>query len=504
MADDAPISPPPGPRPGGARRAIWLAVAALLVFGSGLVWIAARRDGGVDAGVGQQASGAGQGTIEPYVALAPGQSAELPPAPISARTSPAAVWTGREMVVWGGAELIDDAEHPVADGAAFDPASGQWRLIASSPLSARSSAAVVWTGTEVVVWGGSNAGQFLGDGAAYDPAKDSWRPIADGPLAPAMMPAVVWTGSEMVIVGGLNLDGQAAAYDPAADSWRRLDPAPARPGVFQPAVWTGRAMLFATEAGTVLAHPVTSGGWTVTFDGSSRSTTGGFAPTPPPGATPGSSPVMTTAPPATAVPGPGAAGGPPPTVPPSTGAPSAVTDPASGDGSPATAGPPSTIGPGEGGPGLPPASGDVGSLPPAVMALVAVPGADLSEPSDGDGAPAALVYSPQLPSVEVLDGGGASVGSLTGIPADQGPVEPEQLLWDGREVLFWSGGERGVAFDPATEVWRTFDAGGLNRRTDGALVWADGVLLAWGGFVYRDDGAAATADDGIILRPEAA
>lgn len=501
MAADPPASSLPGTRPGGSRRAIWLAVAALLLLGGGLVWIAARRDGGVDAGVGQQASGAGQVPIEPYVALAPGGSAVLPPAPISARTSPAAVWTGSEMVVWGGTELIDDAEHPVADGAAFDPTSGQWRLVAPSPLSARSSAAVVWTGTEMVVWGGSNAGEFLGDGAAYDPAEDSWRPIAAGPLAPAMMPAVVWTGSEMVIVGGLNLDGQAAAYDPEADTWRSLDPAPDRPSVFQPAVWTGRAMLFATESGTVLAHPVSSGGWTTAFDGSSRSTTGGFAPAPAPGSTLGSSPVMTTAPPATASPGPGATGGPPPTVPPSTGASSAVTDPASGDGSPASGVPPSTIGPGEAGPGVPPQPGDVGNLPPGVVALVAVPGADVDGLSGGGSA--TLVYSPQLPSVEVLDGGGASAGTMAGIPADQGPVDPQQLLWDGHEVLFWSGGERGVAFDPATQVWRTFDAGGLTRRTDGALVWADGVLLAWGGFVYRPDGAAATADDGIILRPEA-
>ena len=138
--------------------------------------------------------------------------------------------------------------------------------------------------------------------------------------------------------------------------------------------------------------------------------------------------------------------------------------------------------------------------------MVAVPGADIAGLSgdNGDGATAVLVYSPQLPSVEVLDSGGVSVGSLAGIPADQGPVEPQHLLWDGHEVLFWSGGEQGVAFDPVAQVWRTFDAGGLTRRTDGALVWADGVLLGWGGFVYRPDGTAAAADDGIILRPEAA
>ncbi len=71
-------------------------------------------------------------------------------------------------------------------------------------------------------------------------------------------------------------------------------------------------------------------------------------------------------------------------------------------------------------------------------------------------------------------------------------------------MLSWSGGEHGVAFDPVTQVWRTFDAGGLTPRTDGAVVWADEVVLAWGGFVSQADGSAIAADDGIILRPEAA
>ncbi len=519
MAADSPTSAPPGARSLGPRRSIWLiVVAALALVGAGLAWIA---DGGPAPGQGEEAGakveagGTGQETAETYVTLAPGQSAVLPPAPISGRTHPAAVWTGTEMVVWGGAELTELPEHPVADGAAFSPSSGQWRLVAPSPLSARSSAAVVWTGTEMVVWGGSNAGEFLGDGAAYNPATDSWRPIAPSPLAPAMAAAVAWTGTEMVIVGGLNLDGQDAAYDPGADTWRRLAPAPARPGApYQPAVWTGQAMLLVTEAGTVLAHPIGSGGWTVAFDGSSRTMTPGFAPPPGPavGSPPGGAFEATTAPPPTSAPGAGATAARPPASPPATGEPAATTSsspppstvaPSTGSAL-ATATPPSTAGPGGTDAALvPPPPGEMAGEMQAVIVLVAVPGAGLGGQAGAGGGDAtlALTYSPELPLAEVLDAGGASVGSLAGIPAGVGPADPWQPVWTGREVLSWSGGERGVAFEPVTQTWRTFDAGGLTARTSGALVWADGVLLGWGGFVSRPDGTAVAAADGIILRP---
>jgi hypothetical protein len=69
----------------------------------------------------------------------------------------AAVWTGSEMLVLGGANLAGD----LSDSAAYDPATGEWRSLSSagSPL-ARSQLAAVWADTEVMVFGGSASGRF--------------------------------------------------------------------------------------------------------------------------------------------------------------------------------------------------------------------------------------------------------------------------------------------------------------------------------------------------------
>lgn len=47
------------------------------------------------------------------------------------------------------------------------------------PLSSRVDHSAVWTGDEMIVWGGSVAGGAPGfdDGAAYYPTSDSWREL---------------------------------------------------------------------------------------------------------------------------------------------------------------------------------------------------------------------------------------------------------------------------------------------------------------------------------------
>src|SRR5262245_22108107 len=68
-----------------------------------------------------------------WVELDPGATAPLPPAPIPAVNGSAMVWTGTELIVWGG--LVDDEPccSRSQDGAAFDPAAGTWRPIAPPP-----------------------------------------------------------------------------------------------------------------------------------------------------------------------------------------------------------------------------------------------------------------------------------------------------------------------------------------------------------------------------------
>jgi hypothetical protein len=54
-----------------------------------------------------------------------------------------------------------------------------WRQLAASPLAARVGHSAVWTGGELLIWGGGPIGaRPLADGAAYDPAADRWRRLS--------------------------------------------------------------------------------------------------------------------------------------------------------------------------------------------------------------------------------------------------------------------------------------------------------------------------------------
>lgn len=164
---------------------------------------------------------------EPFVLPEPGPAEflidELPVSPLSAREDAAGVWTGSELIVWGG----NSNGMVTADGAAFNPESDTWRPIGESPLSARTRHMAAWTGTEMVVWGGTTVSSGVGgllDGAAYDPATDSWRTITAAPSGTDQtMAATASVEGRVVIAGGGSSAGDGAApllvYDPASDRW---------------------------------------------------------------------------------------------------------------------------------------------------------------------------------------------------------------------------------------------------------------------------------------------
>ena len=176
---------------------------------------------------------------------------EMSPSGLCGRYHAAHVWTGSQLLIWGG-ENCAGAACPtfraphLADGAAYTPSADAWRKLPSSPLSARAPAATTWTGTEMVVWGGVDADAFFADGAAYDPARDRWRPVAAGPLAPRNGVSSVWTGRELLVWGGGNLDAaflDGAAYDPGADRWRTIAEGPLSRRSGAVTAWTGREMV---------------------------------------------------------------------------------------------------------------------------------------------------------------------------------------------------------------------------------------------------------------------
>jgi hypothetical protein len=196
----------------------------------------------------------------------------IDPAPLSPRFATSAVWTGSEVVVWGGLEPpTTDADgitrQPgLADGAAWSPATGTWRAIAAAPLAGRGEHGAVWNGRRMVVFaGGSAAGGYESeaflteerdDAAVYDPATDTWATIP-GPGVAGGLAATVWTGTEVVAWTGRLDDHDGATtgvvWDPATGTTRALPhpPFPQQRDVVE-ALWApelGEVVLFGGSCG---------------------------------------------------------------------------------------------------------------------------------------------------------------------------------------------------------------------------------------------------------------
>jgi hypothetical protein len=194
-----------------------------------------------------------------------GEVATIPPAPLEPRTDPAVVWTGDELLVWGGWR---EGEPFFDDGAAYDPATDTWRALPPAPISARVPLSA-WTGSEWILWGtGVRVDDRPLDGAAYDPSTDTWREIADGPIEVTDSTAM-WTGQEFVVVGAALYGGNhpetrtaiGAAYDPIADSWRQLPASPLNPNS-NTAVWTGERIVGVGYDHVTAAYDPDTNEWT--------------------------------------------------------------------------------------------------------------------------------------------------------------------------------------------------------------------------------------------------
>ena len=86
-----------------------------------------------------------------------------------------AVWTGSQLLVWGGQTVRAGTRTAPPHGMAYDPATNQWSSLPISPPRGRIGHLAVWTGSQLLIWGGSPArwtddphGPFA-DGAAYTP-----------------------------------------------------------------------------------------------------------------------------------------------------------------------------------------------------------------------------------------------------------------------------------------------------------------------------------------------
>ena len=160
-----------------------------------------------------------------------------------------AVWTGKELLIWGGGSR----SHYLNDGAAYNPETKTWRTVSTrNAPSGRWAQATVWTGHETIVWGGRSSfamTAFKRDGGRYNPETDTWTPIPPTDALPASSQmAAVWTGQEMIVWGGVvdggHISSSGARYNPSTGSWTPLPSAGALEGRCDPlSLWTGREMI---------------------------------------------------------------------------------------------------------------------------------------------------------------------------------------------------------------------------------------------------------------------
>src|SRR5262249_5931273 len=141
----------------------------------------------------------------------------------SARSSHTAVWTGSEMIVWGGTFYPSDYFNT---GGRYDPAANTWA--ATNTGNAPSAPGTHTAGSnegDMDGWGGETGWPRHYNGGRYAPVTDTWTATTtvNAPSARQWHTAVS-TGNEMIVWGGSpdippTPSNTGGRYDPAADAW---------------------------------------------------------------------------------------------------------------------------------------------------------------------------------------------------------------------------------------------------------------------------------------------
>jgi N-acetylneuraminic acid mutarotase len=183
---------------------------------------------------------------------------------------PAGVWTGSELLVWGGFQSgtagYEEGEE-VSFATRYSATTDKWSdMNRDGEPTARDNAVRVWIGDKLLVWGGvaqsgDRAWVNHADGALYDPKSDRWTAMsnAGAPSGGYATDRAVWTGKQLVVWGGLSygagngfdpvltsLDA-GGVYDAASDTWTAIPSEGAPHGGLAPFAWTGKELMVVSK-----------------------------------------------------------------------------------------------------------------------------------------------------------------------------------------------------------------------------------------------------------------
>ncbi len=127
------------------------------------------------------------------------------------------MWTGTEMLVWGGSDPATGSLLADRDGIAYDPETDSWRTMSPAPFSPDHAVIATWTGHELVVSTSSAA-------ASYDSGRDTWKTLPAPPVSmrDATGLEAAWDGREVVIVVAGLPQRKAVLFDPSTEIWGNL------------------------------------------------------------------------------------------------------------------------------------------------------------------------------------------------------------------------------------------------------------------------------------------
>lgn len=130
--------------------------------------------------------------------------------------------SGTECIAWGG----QDSFGPINTGYRYDSVANTWTPIDDTDPdtpTARIGHTAVWSGTQMIVWGGQDGGGPTNTGGVYDLLTDSWTATNPaGAPNPRVGHSAVFLNAAMIVFGGQELGGpqnDLFEYDPGTDTW---------------------------------------------------------------------------------------------------------------------------------------------------------------------------------------------------------------------------------------------------------------------------------------------
>ncbi len=149
----------------------------------------------------------------------------------SARVLATAVWTGSQVIVWGGRTADGAAEYK--NGAFYDPVNNAWQPLPKDPMVARSgSIGFAYGNAAFFTLGWTRNGSVLDKGAQYQILGQNWFNATNDLLGRLEHPGFAVEGSKLYVVGGLDEQGQAqdagAVYDMTTNGWTLIKVLPGR------------------------------------------------------------------------------------------------------------------------------------------------------------------------------------------------------------------------------------------------------------------------------------